>query len=153
MAEAHFARVVPVVGQHLRQTRVAVVGLPQAAPLVTHLAACGVGHWVWEVMSPPQSPPAGGRLIAGRDAQSSPRRGELEGGTVSGQQRPPLGPPHWEGNSMLPPPGERVIAGRDAQSSPRRGELEGGTMSGQQRPPLGPPIGREIQSSPRRGKG
>ena len=50
MVEVHFARVAPVVGQYLRQARVAVVGLPQAAPLVTHLAACGVGRWMWEVV-------------------------------------------------------------------------------------------------------
>ncbi len=72
--EAHFARVTPVVGQHLRRARVALVGLPQAAPLVTHLAACGVGRWVWEVAAPTRSAP-----------------------------QTPLNPPRRGGDAILPP--------------------------------------------------
>lgn len=45
--DAHFARVTPIVGRSLRRMRVALLGLPVAAPLVTHLAACGVGRWLW----------------------------------------------------------------------------------------------------------
>jgi hypothetical protein len=48
MIEQHFARVEPVVGTSLRRARVAVHGLPAASPLVEHLAACGVGRWLWD---------------------------------------------------------------------------------------------------------
>jgi len=44
---AHFDRVQPIVGPSLRRARVALTGLPAAAPLVAHLAACGVGRWLW----------------------------------------------------------------------------------------------------------
>lgn len=43
----HFARVRPVVGDSLGKARIALFGLPQAAPLVTYLAASGVGRWLW----------------------------------------------------------------------------------------------------------
>ncbi len=43
----HFSRVTPIVGESLRRTRVALIGLPAAAPLVACLAACGVGRWLW----------------------------------------------------------------------------------------------------------
>jgi hypothetical protein len=45
-SNAHFSRIEPVVGTGLRRARVAVLGLPAAAPLVAHLAACGVGRWL-----------------------------------------------------------------------------------------------------------
>ncbi len=44
---AHFARVQPIVGDTLRQMRVAAAGLPAATPLVTYLAASGVRRWLW----------------------------------------------------------------------------------------------------------
>lgn len=44
----HFARIEPIVGDALRRVRVAVLGLPLAAPLVEYLAACGVAHWLWD---------------------------------------------------------------------------------------------------------
>ncbi len=47
MPTVHFERVEPIVGQSLRWARVALLGLPTAAPLVTHLAACGIGRWLW----------------------------------------------------------------------------------------------------------
>ncbi len=47
MQALHFERVEPTVGQSLRRARVALLGLPVAAPLVAHLAACGVGRWLW----------------------------------------------------------------------------------------------------------
>ena len=47
--DIHFARVEPIVGKALHSRRVALLGLPAAAPLVTHLAACGVGRWQWAV--------------------------------------------------------------------------------------------------------
>jgi ThiF family len=47
MADIHFARVEPIVGASLRRTRVALLGLPIAAPIVAYLAACGVGCWLW----------------------------------------------------------------------------------------------------------
>jgi hypothetical protein len=43
----HFARVLPIVGASLQQAQVALIGLPRAAPIVTHLAASGVGRWLW----------------------------------------------------------------------------------------------------------
>ena len=46
-AQDHFARVRPIVGDTLAAASVALVGLPQAAPLVRYLAACGVRRWVW----------------------------------------------------------------------------------------------------------
>ncbi|HWQ13802.1 MAG TPA: ThiF family adenylyltransferase [Roseiflexaceae bacterium] len=42
----HFARVTQVVGTTLFRARVAALGLPEVAPLVAHLAACGVGRWL-----------------------------------------------------------------------------------------------------------
>ncbi len=44
----HFSRTIPVIGTKLQAARVAVVGLPNAAPLVAYLAACGVGRWLWD---------------------------------------------------------------------------------------------------------
>jgi hypothetical protein len=51
--EEHFARVEPIVGASLRRARVALIGLPAAAPLVAYLAACGVGRWLWADHRPP----------------------------------------------------------------------------------------------------
>ncbi|HEX5688835.1 MAG TPA: hypothetical protein VFX76_02485, partial [Roseiflexaceae bacterium] len=48
-ADQHFARVEPIVGSALRSKRVALIGLPAAAPLVTYLASCGVGRWLWAI--------------------------------------------------------------------------------------------------------
>jgi hypothetical protein len=45
--EEHFARVEPIVGRSLRRARIALLGLPGAAPLAVYLAACGVGRWLW----------------------------------------------------------------------------------------------------------
>jgi molybdopterin/thiamine biosynthesis adenylyltransferase len=45
--QKHFARVEPIVGPCLRRARVALIGLPWAAPLVVYLAASGVGRWLW----------------------------------------------------------------------------------------------------------
>lgn len=42
----HFARVTPIVGTALRQVRIALAGLPYAAPLVECLAASGIGRWL-----------------------------------------------------------------------------------------------------------
>jgi hypothetical protein len=42
----HFARVLPVVGEELRNRRVALWGLPAGAPLVHYLAGCGIGQWL-----------------------------------------------------------------------------------------------------------
>jgi hypothetical protein len=47
LSESHFARVEPIVGASLRRTRVALIGLPVATPIVAHLAACGVRRWLW----------------------------------------------------------------------------------------------------------
>jgi hypothetical protein len=46
-SDRHFARVEPIVGASLRRARIALLGLPTAAPLVAYLAACGVGRWLW----------------------------------------------------------------------------------------------------------
>lgn len=46
-AATHFARVQPIVGSSLSIQRVAVYGLPLAAPLVMHLAASGIERWRW----------------------------------------------------------------------------------------------------------
>src|SRR5688500_19283843 len=46
---AHFARVEPIVGASLHCARIALLGLPIAAPIVAHLAACGLGRWLWEI--------------------------------------------------------------------------------------------------------
>src|SRR5689334_22332724 len=48
-ADQHFARVEPIVGSALCSKRVALVGLPAAAPLVMYLASCGVGRWLWAI--------------------------------------------------------------------------------------------------------
>jgi hypothetical protein len=49
IAQEHFTRVTPIVGSALRHMRVALIGLPSAAPLVAYLAACGVGRWLWAI--------------------------------------------------------------------------------------------------------
>jgi hypothetical protein len=61
-SDSHFARVEPIVGAGLRSRRVALIGLPAAAPLVTHLAACGVGRWLWATDTSDGSDAAAERL-------------------------------------------------------------------------------------------
>src|SRR5205085_2502216 len=44
-----------IVGTSLRRAHVALAGLCDGAPLVAHLAACGVGRWLWATDERPTS--------------------------------------------------------------------------------------------------
>jgi hypothetical protein len=68
---SHFARVTPIVSEQLRQARVALIGLPEAAPLVAYLAASGVRCWLWACPGgAPEAPsmpsPLGGPASSGQ---------------------------------------------------------------------------------------
>jgi ThiF family len=63
--DGHYARVIPIVGEGLRHARVALLGGDRAALFVEHLAACGVGHWVFP-HPPSLSPTVGDRGLRER---------------------------------------------------------------------------------------
>lgn len=87
LASTHFARVSPVVGSSLQRVRVGLLGLPEAAPIVTYLAANGVGRWLLLAPPPPALPgPDGTGRAARSGAGGSPGwAGPGDGGDVRAQ--------------------------------------------------------------------
>jgi hypothetical protein len=60
----HFARVLPIVGPSLREVRLALSGLPCAAPLITYLAASGVRRWICDASDTEFIASLKGKLVA-----------------------------------------------------------------------------------------
>jgi hypothetical protein len=109
MQTLHFERVEPIVGQSLRRARVALLGLPVAAPLVAHLAACGVGRWLW---ADPQDGSA--ELAEGGSAEELHSYLLAQHGPALALDAQTLPLPEWSAAARRTPPDLLIIVANSA---------------------------------------